>query len=174
MLELILMRHAKTEPIVAGMSDRQRELTKRGRTDAQLIGQTLQAEGREPDLILCSPATRTRQTLEALCGALSVSPDTRIVNDLYGASAHDYFGPIAKFGGAARLLMVIGHNPTIHATALAATASGDKMLRERLAEGFPTGAFAVIAFKVDDWAEAVTKHGRLLSFVTPRDIGGGA
>lgn len=172
LLELILMRHAKTEPIAPGMSDRQRELTARGRSDARLIGAKLQTEGWAPNRILCSPAVRTRQTLAALRDALSTSPDTDIVDDLYGAQ--DYFGPIARFGGDTRRLMVIGHNPTVHATARAAARSGDEALRERLSDTFPTGAFALIAFKAHDWAEAGIQDGRLLSFVTPRDIGGGA
>jgi phosphohistidine phosphatase len=167
------MRHAKTEPLADGMSDRQRELTARGRSDAQLVGRKLRAEGWVPDLILCSPAVRTRQTLERLLSALSASPDTRIVDDLY-AGARDYLGTVAKCGGDARRLMVIGHNPTIHATARAAARTGDKSLRDRLSETFPTGAFARIAFAADDWAKATTQDGRLLSFVAPRDIGGGA
>ncbi len=117
---------------------------------------------------------RTRQTLDAFLPSLAASPVTEIVDALYGAAPDDYLAAIAAQGGDAHRLMVIGHNPTIHATAHAAARSGDKAARDRLAEAFPTGAFAVIAYAADEWEHALTTPGRLLTFVTPRDIGGGA
>jgi len=174
MLELILMRHAKTEPTGAGLIDRNRELTERGRHDALLVGRKLEAEGWVPDRIICSPAVRTRQTLEVLLAALVAAPETEIVDALYGGRSLDYMAAIAKFGGAAQRLLVIGHNPTIHATARLAAHTRDKTLRERLAERFPTGAFALVALEADNWTTAETAPGRLMAFVSPRDIGGGS
>jgi len=173
MLELILMRHAKTEPGGVGPADRKRALTDRGRADARLVGERMKAERWLPDRILCSPATRTRQTLEPLADAFGGAVPTELLEELYGGGSPDYLGTIAKSGGAARRLLVIGHNPTIHGTAVAAAASGDKALRERLSEKFPTAAFALIAFAIDAWAEIGSADGRLLAFVTPRDLCGG-
>ena len=59
----------------------------------------------------------------------------------------------ARQHGSARLLLLIGHNPTIHVTSRAAASSGYRTLRERLSERFPTAAFALIAFAIDDWAK---------------------
>jgi phosphohistidine phosphatase len=173
MRDLILLRHAKTEPGGIGLADRKRALTDRGRSDARLVGDRIKAEGWLPDRILCSPATRTRQTLDALIAAFGSSPPTDFPEALYGARSPDYLKTIATAGGSARRLMVIGHNPTIHATARAAATSGDRALRERIAEKFPTAAFVLIAFQIDDWSEIGMADGRLLAFVTPRDLGGG-
>jgi len=178
MLELILMRHAKTEPAGPsaglGQADRKRALTDRGRADARLIGERMKSEHWLPDRILCSPAVRTRQTLETLAAAFGAAVPTEFPEALYGARAPDYLGIIARSGGAARRLLVIGHNPTIHMTARAAAASGDRALRERILEKFPTAAFALISFRIDDWAEVGGADGHLLAFVTPRDLRGSA
>jgi phosphohistidine phosphatase len=168
------MRHAKTEPAAPRQSDRSRRLTDRGRSDARLIGAKLRSDGYVPDRILCSPAVRTRETLEALLPSLAAAPVTEIVDGLYGAAAADYMAAIAAEGGNARRLMVIGHNPSVHAAAHAAARQGDKAARDRLSETFPTGAFAVIAYAASEWDQALAAPGRLLAFVTPRDIGGGA
>src|SRR5665213_4157923 len=153
MLELILMRHAKTEPAASaaglGPADRKRALTDRGRADARLIGERMKAERCLPDRILCSPAVRTRQTLETLADTFGAAAPTEFVEALYGGRSPDYLGIIARSGDTAKRLLVIGHNPTIHTTARAAAASGDKTLRERILEKFPTAAFALIAFTID-------------------------
>lgn len=173
MLELILMRHAKTEPGGPGQADRKRLLTDRGHADARLVGEKMKGERWLPNRILCSPAVRTRQTLETLVEAFGMEVPTEFIEALYGAHAPDYLDTVARSGGSARRLLVIGHNPTIHMTARAAAASGDRTLRERLSERFPTAAFALIAFAIDDWAKVGSADGRLLAFVTPRDLRGG-
>ncbi len=61
MRELVLFRHAKTEPNNAG-GDRARELTAGGREAAIRMAERLKAEGVAPDLVLVSTAVRTRQT----------------------------------------------------------------------------------------------------------------
>ncbi len=173
MLELILMRHAKTEPAGPHTRDRERALTDRGRADAVLIGETLKAKGWLPDRVLCSPAVRTRQTADALIEAFGTRPAVAFVEALYGARSPDYLGVIARSGDAARRLLVIGHNPTIHVTARKLAQSGSSAQRERLTEKFPTGAIAVIDVRIENWAEIASADGHLAAFVAPRDLGGG-
>ena len=62
MRRLMLLRHAKTERAELGERDRDRKLTKRGRTDAQAIGAYMARHGLVPDLALVSPANRARET----------------------------------------------------------------------------------------------------------------
>ncbi len=174
MRHLLLLRHAKTEPGGPGLSDRERSLTERGRRDAALMGTALVGEGMVPDLILCSPARRTQETLAALLASFATAPQTVTVDALYGSGAGDYVGTIAAFGGTAKRLLVIGHNPTIHATALALAGSGKKAVLARLAEKFPTAALAVIAFRGNAWADTVAGSGELLFVRRPRDLGGEA
>lgn len=171
MRHLLLMRHAKAEPGAAGVADRNRPLAPRGLRDAALVGAALAADALTPDLVLCSPARRTRQTLDAVLERLSATPEVRIVDALYGAGEETYAGVIADLGGAAERLMVVGHNPTIHLTAVYLAGTGDNELRRHMAAKFPTGAVAVLTFPGTAWSETTPAGGDLTTFLRPRDLG---
>jgi phosphohistidine phosphatase len=171
MHHLLLMRHAKAEPGGPEVADRDRPLAQRGLRDAALIGAAVAREGMTPDLVLCSPAARTRQTLDAMLACFAVAPQIVFDDALYGAAEPDYLQAIAEAGDGTRHLLVVGHNPTIHAAAIALTGSGDRLARARLAGKFPTAALAIIAFSGDVWSKTVPGSGELLSLLVPRDLG---
>src|SRR5215813_11932177 len=58
---LVIMRHAKAAR-PDSIDDFDRPLEMRGRGDAQAAGTWLAREGYVPELVLCSPAARTRMT----------------------------------------------------------------------------------------------------------------
>lgn len=169
MKHLMLLRHAKTMPATPGMSDRDRPLAERGQRDARLMGEAI-VEAGAPDLILVSPARRTRETLSGI--QTSVSPTTRVVvvPEIYGAGG-TYLDIIAAHGDDAARLLIIGHNPTIQATALIVAASGDKALRAELAAKFPTGSLFIGRLNIDDWTDIRPNRGELVAFIRPRDRG---
>jgi phosphohistidine phosphatase len=162
----MLLRHAKAEPSEAGRADNDRALAKRGKRDAALMGKAM-AGGPLPDLILCSPSRRTRETMAALIEPFAAEPRIVIADGLYGPGAATYVDTIGALGGEAQRLLVIGHNPAIHATALALAGSSDAGLVAK----FPTCALAIIAFDVPSWSDLRPGEGRLVSFRRPRDLG---
>ncbi len=168
MKHLLLLRHAKAVPGEHGMADRERGLASKGRGDATLIGTRL-AEY-PPDAVLCSPARRTRETLEAALAELPEKPSITYVEALYG-SAHDYVDIIATSGATADYLLVVGHNPALHETAIALVGSGRRKLRDDLAARFTTGTLATIVFDASDWSEIRPGAGELTALVRPKDLG---
>ena len=168
MLRLLLLRHAKAVQAAPGMADRERPLAPRGRRDAGLMGEAMAAE--PPDLVLCSPAKRSRETLAGVVGEFAKKPKTVFVDALYEGGA-DYVKAIAAEGGDAGRLLVVGHNPTIHRTALLLTGTGDAALFSMMSGKFPTAALAEIAFDVAKWQEIEAGGGELLAFRRPRDLG---
>jgi phosphohistidine phosphatase len=113
-LRLTLLRHGQAEPLVEGADDFVRELTKRGRAEATVMGQRLGNLHLLPQLILASSARRTQMTVQLLAAAASIPPGTiQYLDELYNASAHHIWGvAIAKAGSHAHVL-VCGHNPGI-------------------------------------------------------------
>src|ERR1051326_1928733 len=86
---LVIMRHAKAEPLVSG-TDFDRPLTTRGRADATAAGAWLAAGRIAPDLVICSPAARTRGTWHGVAigftdGPIAASPTVRYEQSLYDA-----------------------------------------------------------------------------------------
>ena len=169
MRRLLLLRHAKAEQPDAGMSDRERPLAPRGRRDAGLVGAKMEADGLLPDLILCSPAERTRETLAALGTAIGEAA-TVFPDELYEPPSGDYVETIRDHGGEARSLLVIGHNPAIQRSALVLIGEGKRQLAGEMAQKYPTGALAVIEFEHRKWSALALRSGRLKAFVRPRSL----
>jgi phosphohistidine phosphatase len=104
---LLVLRHAKSAH-PERIADIDRPLTPRGRDDARAAGAWLRLHGYRPDLVLCSPARRARETCEAL--GLTDSP-TRYDRSLYEASEGDLLSAVTETDDAVGVLMLIGHNP---------------------------------------------------------------
>ena len=113
MIELLIWRHAKSVHRKAGMNDRERALRPIGRDDAQEIGAILGERALIPDVILCSDAKRTRETVDAARPMLGSDLEQYDTGELYGAGARDYPGLISVYGGTARRILVVGHNPAV-------------------------------------------------------------
>jgi phosphohistidine phosphatase len=162
----VLVRHAKSaRPI--GVPDHERPLTGRGRRDAQAAGQWFAAEGPRPDLVLCSTATRARQTWEIVQRSLPPIP-ARGLDELYGADADEVVELAAASPAEVRTLVVVGHEPTISVTALRlAGRRSDRRALEALAEKFPTSAVAVLRFD-RPWQELARARAALETFTVPR------
>src|SRR5690349_2787247 len=82
-----LLRHAKSSWDDPALADIERPLAPRGRKAAKKIARYLRDRDVRPDLVLCSPAARARETLAAI-GEGDVRPE------LYGASAAELLGVI--------------------------------------------------------------------------------
>ena len=64
--------------------------------------------------------------------------------------------------------MVVGHNPTMQKLALVLAAPAAAL--ERMAASFPTGALVELSFPGNRWTKVVAGTGRLVTFVTPKDL----
>lgn len=111
---LVLLRHAKADR-PNGVADVDRPLTDRGHADSAAAGAWLAKQGYAPDLVLCSPSKRTRQTWHSVAVALAraASPAVRYEGELYDGAAEDLLKVIQTADAGARVVMVIGHNPSV-------------------------------------------------------------
>ncbi|NUR69747.1 MAG: histidine phosphatase family protein [Hamadaea sp.] len=150
---LVLLRHAKADR-PTGIADTDRPLTDRGHADAAAAGAWLLASGHVPDLVLCSPARRTRQTWHSVVIALggAGSPKVQYERELYDgevADALDLIATAAKEPGNHTILL-IGHNPTVSqlSAALDQAGQGDS-------DGLRTSGIAVHELP-DEWQSGIT------------------
>jgi len=111
---LLLVRHAKSSWKHPELDDIDRPLNKRGRRDAPEMGRRLSHRKLIPDLVLCSPAVRTKATAEAIAAEVGYSADQIVINDdLYAASEQEILDAVASTDDRVRTLMVVTHNPVI-------------------------------------------------------------
>ncbi|WP_417677436.1 SixA phosphatase family protein [Roseibium sp.] len=170
MLRLMLLRHAKSDWGASSLDDIDRPLNARGRAAAGTMAAYFAAQDLLPDLILCSSAQRTRETLAHLLPFLDGEYDIRVQADLYYQNEDTYMPILRKDGGSARNLLLIGHNPAIEETALSLVGSGPEEAIEDMGLKFPTGALAILDFEIDTWAKLKPENGHLDRFVKPRDL----
>lgn len=172
MLTLALLRHAKSSWNDPDLADRDRPLTKRGAKSAPLMGRYLERQGIAPDLVLCSTAVRTRATLALLLAEFKKKTPPRILYDeaLYLAEPQTLLAMLRELPAENRTVLVIGHNPGLHAMALELTGRGERKLIGAMAREFPTAALAVLTFDVKDWREIGPAKGKLTHFNTPRRL----
>jgi phosphohistidine phosphatase len=112
---LVLLRHSKAAH-PENVSDLQRPLSPQGHADAAAAGSWLAGERLIPDLVLCSPARRTRETWHGLAVALGGDATrTTVAYDpaLYQSNAEELLDLIRATGPEATTVVVIGHNPTV-------------------------------------------------------------
>lgn len=169
-LQLLLLRHAKAVIGEGGMRDIDRPLAPRGEKAAKAMGRYMADHDMVPDLVLCSPARRTRQTWTIASGELPKA-ETRYIDELYDfGDGEALLSVIRQEGGSARRLLLVTHNPATQNLALSLAGSGDTLLRQRMMEKFPTAGLAVLSLTGAGWAATAEGAARLEAFVRPRDL----
>jgi phosphohistidine phosphatase len=115
---LILLRHAKAET-PDDRPDFDRRLTTKGRADADAAGSWLADEGLRPDLVICSPAARARQTWHGVAMALAragpehPAPEVRYEPGLYEGGRTEVIDLLRAVPADTSMVLVVGHNPTM-------------------------------------------------------------
>jgi len=174
MRRLLLFRHAKAERAEPGESDRARVLNDRGRKDAGRIGAYMASHALAPDRVIISPSARTQETWKYAGAAFRPSPAAQPVERLYDATPQAIIDVIKDTPATAHSLLVVGHNPGLHETALMLVATGDVDAREALREKLPTSGLVIIDFAIDDWSKLHPRSGRLARLITPKSLETGA
>jgi phosphohistidine phosphatase len=165
---LLLLRHAKSD-YPPGVVDQDRPLAPRGMREAGLAGDWMRAHAPAVDAVLCSTATRARETLERTRIDAPVEFVDRLYDAAPGAVIDVINGVRSRFDFDVQTLLVIGHEPTMSAVSLGlATADGsNNAAAERISEKFPTSAIAVLRTG-ETWDQLTVNGAALVTFQVPR------
>jgi phosphohistidine phosphatase len=117
------------------------------------------------DAVLCSTATRTRQTL----ARTRIEAPVNFVDRLYDATPGAVIEEINRVEPDVETLLVIGHEPAMSSVALGlATADGSNTTAaERISTKFPTSAIAVLRTG-EPWDQLTLSGAALVGFHVPR------
>jgi phosphohistidine phosphatase len=171
MKKVTLFRHAKSgEKNNPNIDDFDRPLAPRGLKAAPKMGEALRGVKLEPDLILCSPSVRTRQTLElAASQAWDSHPDVRFEKRLYEASPATLLKALKELPAKAAHVMLVGHNPGLQELA-AKLAPPDSEARHQLRETLPTAAVVSFGFDIANWKDLKAGTGQLQLSMSPATL----
>ncbi len=163
---LFLLRHA--EALSDGGKDQDRTLSLKGKQDARALGQFMLDQKFMPDLVLCSPAMRTRQTLEGVqhfLGAENVVYDEA----LYSGGLGDYLSLVQTASDTYHNILVLAHNPSIYALASLLSGEGSDAFMHRLALGYDPATLSVIECSCAQWAHIQPEENKLVALSSPMD-----
>lgn len=158
------MRHAKSD-YPSGVADHNRPLAPRGIKQAGLAGDWLRANAPTIDAVLCSTATRTRETLLNT----RIDAPVRYSERLYATTPGTLIDEINTVDDGVSTLLVIGHEPTMSTLALGLGRAGgaNTSAAERISVKFPTSAIAVLTVPCA-WRQLELGVATLTDFEVPR------
>lgn len=154
---LIVMRHAKSA-WPAGVPDHDRPLAGRGRREAGLAGDWLRGHAGPIDLVVCSTATRARQTAKRVTKRLDATPGLRLDERVYAGSDRGLLGVLRELPESAGTVLLVGHNPGVEELVAELTGVWRQLL---------TSTIVVLSSR-SAWADVGSRWGTLGPVVTPR------
>ncbi len=164
-----MLRHAKAAS--QGIDDHSRPLTARGKRQAAEVGVSLArdrlATAPTPRLVLSSSARRALRTAELVVAELEGPVELVVERGLYSAGPSDVVDLLRLVDDDAPSVMVVGHNPTVHALVFDLLRADDEAARARLEQGFPPASLAVVEVPSPSWECLGTGSGTLLELRRP-------
>jgi phosphohistidine phosphatase len=168
---LHLLRHAKSS-WKEDVEDRERPLSRRGREAARRVGKHLPAMVGALDLVLCSSALRTRETLDLVLAGFSPRPRSMIDAELYAASQERLIERLRGLAEEDVNILLIGHNPGLHELAISLAETSSPNFHSLASGKFPTAARASFQVSVP-WSALGSAPHTLIDYVTLGSLPGG-
>ena len=159
MKKLFIVRHTTKQKETQNEYDYDTELTKEGIEKATQMAQKLALENHQIDLIVASPAVRTRHTAEIFASELGYNKTIMLNEVLYMAFVNELIETITYTYDTVDTMLLVGHNPSL--TALAVTLLGFK-------EKFEEGAVMQIEFNCNSWIDVDKNNAKLISYTIPK------
>ncbi len=169
MRRLYLLRHAKSLWTNPAGTDFDRRLSPRGLRDAKNMASFIKKSDLPIELVLCSSAKRTIQTLEPIRSILNKSAHIAVEDSLYRADPHEILNRLSQVPAAIESILVIGHNPAIQTLAHAMAPAGP--LKEQMAVKYPTASLTILDLDNRSWdlSNSAASNAR---FIRPGDVDG--
>ena len=139
------MRHSKAEQGNFEISDFDRKLTEKGKSDADIAAKILIKKIKKIDLIVTSSAKRTLKTAKIIAENFEIDKNKiQSIDEIYEASSDAYVHVIRSLNDEkVKTVIIVGHNPTI--AAMAAMMNGNGIV------DFKPSSFAVFNLSIETW-----------------------
>lgn len=145
MKTLTLIRHAKSCWDNPYLDDLERPLNPRGQHDLPRMAERLRQHINRPDLLLFSPALRTRLTAQSVADALQLSTAQCMENThIHEASLEGLIQVLQAQPDACTHVMLVGHNPGL-------SLLGTLLAPDEAPTHFPTCAVQQLQLNIEHW-----------------------
>ena len=169
MYKLYVMRHAKSSWDFPELEDHDRPLNKRGFKSTKIICEFFIKNNINFDLVYCSSAKRTIQTLDALIEKVKIKK-TLVTQKLYHASSNDLIKTLKKTPNEFKSVLLINHEPSLTELVKQICFKSKSIMMSSLIEKFSTCAVAEIFFNFESWDKIAELKGELINFTKPKQL----
>ena len=159
MNQLFLLRHAKSSWASNHLSDFDRPLNNRGRTNAMDLGELFFEKKLKIDCVLCSPSARTKETFDIIQSISNFALDHKFIDSIYHSSIGNLIEILSQINLETASVMIVGHNPSIHLLT--------ELLANQTIDKFPTCTLAQIKI-MDSWDKLRKHQNKLIHFRKPK------
>lgn len=121
-----------------------------------------------PDIALCSPAVRARQTWELIRDNLRCAVIEEYRPELYLAEPQTLLDTIRLVDDRHAGAILVGHNPGIQILAHGLVGRGSTAANPF--GKYPTAALAVFDFETDHWRDLTIGQGILIDYTRPKEL----
>ncbi len=164
MLQLFLIRHAKSSWGDAALSDHQRPLNNRGSNDLLRMSERIKIKGWYPEQVYCSTAKRAVETYNGLEQVFMERPGfaVQFYDGLYLSSYDQINKFITELNGQHSSIALIGHNPGM--TDFVNQFSNVKL------DNIPTLGMMHLEIDAENWAATKGKEWIFREFIYPKMV----
>lgn len=155
-LTLLIFRHAKSG--MDAPSDHERTLTEHGVQQAKFMGELLNEKEIQPDLVICSSASRAIETMNLAMMAGQWECDSTVTDALYNTTVNMLFELFKHLSDNDNVIMLVGHEPTW--SELANVLTGETVT-------FNTAGICSISFNSEHWKDLKPGAGKLDWYEAP-------
>jgi phosphohistidine phosphatase len=159
MKQLYIIRHAKSSWKNLSLDDFNRGLNKRGKKDAPFMGLKLNEKNILPDLIISSPAIRTKTTAKIIADKIGYTKSILFDKSIYESTTTTLHKIIKSIDNKNNIVFLFGHNPTLN------------MFVEDFIEFYdniPTCGIVKIEFDCNSWEDVNLSNAKFISFDYPK------
>jgi len=159
MKKLYIIRHAKSSWKDLELDDFDRPLNKRGKLNAPFMGKKLKKKRVHPDIVIASPALRSRLTAEVIAKKVKYFKDIVYDEELYESSATMLCEALVKIEDKNNIAFLVGHS------------TGINLFVENyidFQDNIPTCGVVEIEFNCKSWKDISEQNAKLISFDYPK------
>lgn len=163
MKTLYLIRHAKSAWDSSAVSDFDRPLNDRGKSDVPRMTAFLRASKIRVDQIISSSAIRANSTARLIARGLEMDESSVLLDRrIYLADVHQLQSILREISDEWQSVMLVGHNPTLTDCANALT--GDSL------NNLPTCSVYGVELAIDSWLKLRNGVGKRTLFQVPKAL----
>tara|TARA_B100001564_G_scaffold358529_1_gene377448 strand:- start:161 stop:670 length:510 start_codon:yes stop_codon:yes gene_type:complete len=169
MLNLSLIRHAKSDWDYSIQDDMDRPISKKGINKTKKICEFLKKKKLLFEEVFCSPSKRTKETLDIIIKYLPREPSIYFLENLYHTSTIDIFDTV-MLEAKKKKVLIVSHQPLLSNSIDNFFSGSQNKHYFNAITSYPTSALFNVSFKCDKWHQILKSNSFLNFFIKPSEL----